>query len=235
MATARELIKAALVKINVIDPEETPTATDSTDGLAELNRMLDSWSINRHMIYVMNEVTKVLTAGKGDYTIGSGGEIDTARPVSIESGFIRDSSNYDHNLDVNMSQTEYNWLGHKSSQGIPYRLFYNKTHPLGKIYLYYVPDSSSTYTAYLYAWQPFTAIASLDTAISYPPGYEDALVGSLAMRFSVNYNRPVSAELATFTAESLDNITSNNAAPKSLDIGLDSFNREFPMFDITEG
>ena len=235
MATAQELIRTALKKINVIDPLETATASEMQDGLAELNRMLDTWTANRQMIFARNEVTKVLTAGLGEYSIGSGGDIDTSRPEGIETAFVRDSSGFDHSLDVNMSQTEYNWIGHKSTQGIPYRLYYHKSHPLGMVYFYYVPDSTSTYTVYLYAWQPFTTVASLTTSLSYPPGYEDALVGSLAKRLAPDYKAVVSQELATFTAEALDSITSNNVVVKPVDMGLDSFNREVPMFDITEG
>ena len=93
--TAQELIKAALRAVGAIPTGETPTASELADGLEALQIMLRSWAAEGLLIYAYTEDTHTLTAGDGEYSIGSGGDIDTTRPERIESAYIK-SGNVDY-------------------------------------------------------------------------------------------------------------------------------------------
>src|SRR3990172_443967 len=95
--TALDIIKGAMGNIRTLGAGETPSAEDAEVCLTALNNMLDTWSSEGLMIYALSTDQKALTIGKRDYTIGSGGDIDSIRPDSIiaESSFIRDASGYD--------------------------------------------------------------------------------------------------------------------------------------------
>ena len=88
MATALQVITAALRKIRILRAGEVASAEDAEDCLYALNAMLDTWSAENLMIYALTENTKALTEGDPDYTIGSAGDIDTTRPDWVDATMI---------------------------------------------------------------------------------------------------------------------------------------------------
>lgn len=185
MALASDLIQNALEEMGVYAPGETVSTVDLARALDVLNRMLDTWSNMPLACYEVQEQSKLLTIGQASYTIGSGGDINVVRPLKLLKGpgacYILDSSNnrYDVNVverDVWNSQiTETN----VSSQ-IPNTLFFDPAFPLGIINLW--PSPLAAYTLYFDSMLPFTRFALASTAVSLPPGYEDAIIHNLAVR-----------------------------------------------------
>lgn len=80
---ARDLITSALRTIGIIASGETPAASEMQDGLSALNMMIKSWSTQNLALFTMKREVFELQAGKGQYTIGIGGDFDTARPMHV--------------------------------------------------------------------------------------------------------------------------------------------------------
>ena len=96
MATIAEIIEAAQRLCGIRDTTDT---TRLNEGLKAFNIMLTSWEEILQYAPV-EESAHTLTVGTQSYTIGTGGDIDTARPTNIVSAFIRDSSGNDYSLNI---------------------------------------------------------------------------------------------------------------------------------------
>lgn len=167
MALASEIITRALRGIGAIDAIETPSAEDMSAGLLALNDLVEAYSIKRGSIYAQTTETFTLTQGDGSYTIGSAGDIATARPLRIESAFLRDGS-VDYPLEIINSRSLYNEIADKSASGMPGKLYYDPTYSAGTILLDTLPDKS--YSLHLTSWKPFVTFATAYASVNLP-GY----------------------------------------------------------------
>lgn len=174
MATAQDIIEAAFRKAG----NNTPTAAHLANGLESLNNLLGSLSAEKLMVQGVVSETHTLVVGTNNYTFGTGGDINSARPNDIIDAFIRDSDNQDYPVEL-ISQKEYNNIVDKTIQGRPYRLFYDNEYTLGKVYLYYTPDTAET--LHIDSWKPITELAALGTTVALPSEYKRMLVFNLAV------------------------------------------------------
>lgn len=71
MATALDLIKGALRRINSYQSGETISPLDQQDLLDTLNDLLDSWSTEQNRVFGSLENIVFYTGGKAQYTIGN--------------------------------------------------------------------------------------------------------------------------------------------------------------------
>jgi hypothetical protein len=209
MATAGDIINAALKKIGALAIGETPPAEDSQDALSELNRMLASLSADGINLFYQVHESFALVVGDGDYSIGSGGDFNTVRPNEIDQAFIRDSASGDHELKIRHI-SEYWSLGQKSSSNRPTRLYYDTTYATGTIYFDSLPAAIET--LHLVSQKPLTAFAALTTTVTLPGEYESALVNRLAVELAPYFGKSVGPELARADAISYGNLKARNLA-----------------------
>lgn len=185
-----------------------PTDTQRANGLELLNSMISSWSVEGLTIpYTMTQPL-TLVVGQGSYTIGSGGEFNTPRPIRIINAYIRDSGGIDSPVDVTMTKDEYDAISQKSQSGRPSKLYYDPQFPLGKIYFNCSP--SNIETLYLISEKPLTKFPSLLTEIELPLEYEEALVYNLAIRISTEEDSvitPATEGIANFSKNTIENKT----------------------------
>lgn len=206
-STARDLVTAAAKDLGFIAEGETLTAAASSDGLDALNRILDQLKAEKLAIYTVTRTTWTLVSGTQNYTVGSGGTVNVARPVFVERvGYIETSTDPDTEVPLVMF-TEDGWRGvvQKAATSIqPTNGYYNPTYPLGTLSLWPVP-TSSTLLGVLYAPAALSEFSTLSTAVSLPPGYRELLVTSLAVRLAKPFGRPVTADmlLARSAAEAI--------------------------------
>lgn len=189
MGTVRDLAQASLEEIGVYAPGESINDADAERVLDQLIKMMDSWSGETLACFAILEQSKALTVGKSAYTIGTSGspDINATRPLKIIDGpgraYVVDGNTVKYYVDVverdvwNMKTQQ----GNQTSQ-IPSILFYDPQYPLGIINIYPVP-SSAGYTLYWDTYQQLNAgaILTLDSAISFPPGYEAGIQHNLAV------------------------------------------------------
>ena len=228
--TGRDLVTAALKLIGSIAPGESVTADEAVDGLASINRMIDSWSNEELLIYSVVREEFLLTAGDKDYTIGSGGNFNTTRPIRIESAAIKVGTiEYPLMLRTSMEYAEIVNKGLSST--IPKDLYYDPAYPLGIINLYPIP--AAAYYLVLYSFKQISNIATIDTSISLPPGYERALVYNAAIELSPEYGKIPNELIFNTAKESKADLKRTNHKPVFL--RCDSALIEKTSYDIETG
>lgn len=202
------VVNDALKTIGATDPEGgvTPTTTQRTDALQMLNYLVTSWQAHGLQVWCQKEGSLTsLTAADGQYTVGSGGDINIQRPLSIQHAWLRDSTvtpAVDHTLRI-ISREEYNMLSTKESSGTPNCLFYDPEYDVpgsnsgatakGKIYLWPEPDTSaaSTYDLYFIYTRPIQDFSGLTDNIDFPQEWYNAIMWNLALMLSFSYQVPL--------------------------------------------
>lgn len=212
MATAQTVINRALRLIGALDPEESPTANETANGLEALNGLIDSWRNDRLLVWSIANVTKTLTAGDGTYSIGNGADINTTRPVRIEGAYVTDGG-IDYPIEV-ITESAYRNIADKTSKSdYPQFVYYDPAVANGTIYLYPVP--SSAYVLTLSVWAPISTLATASTTVTLPPGYERALASNLAIDLAPEFQKQASQEVAKMARDSLAMIKKANIRPFS--------------------
>ena len=215
------MLTSGLRKIGEYSTGETLGSDVTTDALAVLNTMLESWSLERLMCYQIKEESFALTASDGSYTIGSGGDFNTDRPTKIvDPCFIRDSSNLDSPLQI-IDATAYGRIVQKTIDGTyPGYLFYDQGYSsaLGTITLY--PEPQASLTLFINSWKPLQNFSTLTTDLSMPPGYRRAIESNFAVEMSSEFGREPKPSLLAMAKESKAVLKSLNS-PDSM-MRLDS-------------
>ena len=225
VATAGSIINRALRLIGSLEAGESAESSEQNDALVTLNAMLDAWRTESLSVYALR--TEVLTVtGAASYTIGSGGNLDTVRPVRIESAYQR-IGGIDYPLRV-AQKASFDRVADKSTTSdVSDWLHYEPSYPLGVLYLHPVPTAGAVH---LTTWVPFVAY-SVSDPVSLPPGYEEAITYQLAMRLAPEYGRTVPQEVAALGAAAKKDIKRANFRAPVMDTGLGAGRR----YDIQAG
>lgn len=223
MATAQEIISDALADIGAVDPLEALTADEAAHGLRKLNELLESWSNESLAVYQLLQEGFATVAGTASYTIGSGAAWNTARPLRIESAFLRDSAANDTPLDV-FNREEYDAIALKTTRYRPEHLFYYPTVANGVVYLDGVPDA--VYTVFLNSLKALQSFAALTTTVVLPPGYLRAIKSNLAIELAPGYQKTPSALLASIAMQSKAAIKRINSRTPKLSVADTAFQSE---------
>lgn len=178
-----DLIKKAYRKLNVIGEGGFLNSNQLTDGIEDVNTILDSLNTERLIPYYIKQESFTLTAAKKKYSIGVSGDFNTTRPVRILHATItKQSQDYPIRL-IDYKQWMNIWNKDAESQ-IPRWLYYESDFPLGNIYLNYTP--SETNTLNLAIEKQFGEYAAGD-ALNLPPAYRLAITDFLALELWSRY------------------------------------------------
>lgn len=211
MATAADLIKSSLRLAGVIASGETPSASESSDALDVLNDILEEWSNDGFMIFEKKIEELSFVANQGTYTIGSGGDFDTTRPMMILGARAKEANqNYEYPIEIfNIDQWRRISL---KTQGntIPNCLYYNAGFPLGELNFWPVPTAANK--VILYSLKPLSSL-SLSTSLSYPPGYKKALKYALAAELAAEFGRSLSPKVEDVAIKSKAALQRANTDP----------------------
>ena len=205
--TVQAFINSALRLIQVLDPGESPSTTESNNALETLNQVIGGWSFAGITIYKIAKDT-LACSGVPSYTIGTGGSIPTARPLKIRAAAVL-SGNAASQLEP---YTAEQWASIKDksvSSKFAKVFFYDGGYPQATIYLWPAPKSGSTLE--LYSIKPLTQFLSLVETIDLPPGYEHTLRCSLAQALAPEYGSVVSPEVQAMAAEAKQSLAKLNA------------------------
>lgn len=215
--TGRDLVSASLRLIGALAPGESLASSEATDGLSALNRMLSSWSTEELLIYARVREEFTLTPSTASYTLGTGGDFSTTRPLRIDEALLRDETQtpaVEYPVRI-LSLAEWASIRLK---GVSYdrvtALYAEGTYPLETLNLYPMP--SAAHKLVLWSWKPLTEVSTLDTAVAFPPGYEEALVYGLALRLTPEYGKAVPDAVAIVAVEAKANIKRMNHRPQYL-------------------
>ncbi|MFA5127298.1 MAG: hypothetical protein WC465_04885 [Patescibacteria group bacterium] len=177
MTTCADIILLALKDINLIDENETPSASTLADAFSTLKQMLSIWQVDGNSIYAIQDVTFAPT-GALSYTIGIGGVVSSvARPDDIRYCYhVIDGLSYPM-LDRLSTREEYESIGLKTLAGIPYCFYYEKSFPTGTLFIYPQP---TTGTIHFGIDVPFTSYTAAANDLSLPAEYDMTIRFNLA-------------------------------------------------------
>jgi len=183
MTTTLECILGAAKLIGVVFKSEALDADEASDGLAALNDMLNSWSNDDLITYSSALETFTLTGGIS-YTIGSGGQFNTTRPINIVDSVIR-VGNIDYPVEA-ISQVQYQkYVSLKSlTSTIPQFMTYDNGYPLGTIKFY---PATLNGTLYLQSNKPLGTYTALTDTVDLPVGFIKAIKYNLAIELAPQY------------------------------------------------
>jgi hypothetical protein len=216
--TGRDLVSSSLRLLGVLASGEAPSAAEAVDGLSAINRMLDSWSTEGLMIYSSAREEFTLTAGVSAYTMGVGATFNTSRPQKILRAALEMGSNPAIEYPMRILTVEQ-WadIVQKTTQStIPTDIYPEGTYPNETLNLYPAPDAAQTLV--LYSWKPLSQIATLNTAIELPPGYQKALVYNGAVELAPEYGKMIPDAVSMGASESKATLKRMNARPYYLKV-----------------
>ncbi len=186
MTTANDLILASMRRARIIGKDQTPAPDEAADALAELNRFLDDLWIDKLAVFHILVEQFALIANQQSYTMGTGGNFNTTRPVKVVPGSkFTITPGVDRQLGVLTTRKQWDDIPYKGVVAPPQVIFVDEGYPLATVYFYPCPDQA--YPVYINSWARLQNIANLTTSLALPPGYEGLLLNGLAMRLAPEY------------------------------------------------
>jgi len=200
------IIQSALSGIGALAPGEPLDPALAQDAFLMLNDMLDVESNNDFMVVSISEIIQNIGGGGTAWTIGPGAQINVARPLSINSAFVRVSS-LDYRVAV-INVEQYELIGLKQLNGPwPRAVYYQSTSPIGTLNFWPNPSSGEIH---LFVNQQFTSFATINDTVLFPPGYNMWMRWQLALLLMPGYGK-TDPSLASMVEK---NITKAKAAIK---------------------
>lgn len=190
-ATVLDLITAALRKIGVHVAGQPVPPEEAQDAMDELNRLLETWSLQGRLVPRVSDLAFPLTPGQASYTVGVGGNFNTPRPVTLHDGYTRiGSEDYPYSV---IPVELYAGIGNKSERSTwPEVLYYEPSYPLGLVHLWPVPSAATV--LHLLSDAAVSQVSTVLDLLSLPPGYKDGLIYGLGKRLAPEYGRPLSPD-----------------------------------------
>lgn len=217
--TALDLITGALRLIGVTASGESISANEAADALSALNDLLDSWSTQS--LLIPNRVREVfpLVSGQQSYTIGTGGNFNTARPMRIEHALLQITS-VTPALEIPLkllTEDEFAGIVIKGMNSTyPLYAYAEGTFPLETLNVWPVPNQVNNIV--LYSWKQLANIASLTTVFNLPPGYNRALRHHLAIELAPEFGRSVAPEVVAVADAAVADIKRMNFKPSYMTV-----------------
>jgi hypothetical protein len=220
MATPSSMIIRSLQLLDEKAIGGTLSSAEQTAYLSALNAMLESWSLERLMVYQLLQESRALTASVGSFTIGIGGTWNTTRPNKIcDPVFTRDANNVDYQMQIIDAQ-QYGNIKNKTIDGpYPQYLFYDAAYVAGLATIYLYPEPQSGLTLYINSWKQLQSFSTISDTLVLPPGYQRAIEFNFAIEVAGGLIS-VQPEVLKIARESKAAIKALNDVPTVLNMPL---------------
>lgn len=211
---ASALIASSLRLIKVLASGEPVPIEEANDALMVLNQMLDSWNADRLAIYTTRTDDFALIAGKQEYTLGNGGDFNTARPAQIDAMSAILLNNPLNPIEVPIEMYTWNDWQNKAAKVVPGSFplicYDDGGFPLRTLNMWPIPQGQPV-NVRVYSWQGLGMPANLQANMSFPPGYAEAFRYNLAVRLSAEFDAELPPSVAAIAMDSLARIKTMNA------------------------
>ncbi len=220
-ATALQLISPAFRVLNVFQLGETIPTADATDALGFLNRWIGQLSQQTIPVVAREVFDTVANQGgpSNPYTIGDGGDLDTARPpnqASLKGAGILQFPGQSNEVEIPrgiLTDDAWEAIQVKTLTNSMFtNVYYNPTYEddFGTINLWPIPDNAD-YDLVLYLAKPLVEFADLSTTTYFfPPGVEKAIVDNLVLELAEPWGAQISPKMEQRALVSLQTFKRTN-------------------------
>lgn len=199
--TVRKLVTAQLQEIGYLGQGQRLSDADAQLALSRFQTLVDELRADRILCYTVKRRTFTLTANQQAHTIGitsSGADLivtgDATRPIWLASASIIPAG---QTQEVPLAVlTRKQWLAEvdkAQTSTYPTKVNYEPTFPNGT--LRFLPIQTTAPTVVLGIPVPIDTITSLDTSLSFPPGYEALFLYRGARRLCRPFRKPLTTDL----------------------------------------
>lgn len=220
--TAGDIVATSLRRINAIAPGENPTAAEAAAGLECLNDMVDSWQIERLMLYAVIR-QEFYNPPQQTYTVGPGADIDIPRPVRIDRYGVMLLNNPNQPLELPMQKiNEQTWLMipvKDIPSTVPRCVYDDNGFPWRTLWLWPIP--AVMVGVILYYWGSVSQFRDLATNYEFPQGYADALKYNLPLRLAMEFGGFIPPTLPAMAAQAIAKVKSVNHDPARYELRCD--------------
>jgi hypothetical protein len=229
MTAVATLVQDAAYAAQVLGQDQTISSGDAQLILRRLNRMLDSWSNEKQMVFVNDTVSFQMTAGVATYSTAM---LSSGRPIAINAMTVLLSNIY-YNVDM-IDVLKWNQITYKITQSVPNQCYYNASYPDGQMNFY--PTPYAAFTCNVDCQYPLTGTLTLATDLLLPEGYEAAIVAALAVNIWGSFKTGVPTQ--AMMKEMVDTravLKRNNFVPMEMDTPFDQENGDISNAFLYKG
>jgi hypothetical protein len=212
--TRNDIIQEALELIGVVAAEESPAAADVTTADRSLNMMVKGWQAKGINLWRQTEGSLSVTAATASFTMGTGGDYTTARPLRISSARLSVSSIETPLQEI--SREEYFSMPNKTATGRPSIFYYDPQLALGKIYLWPTVATGTTATLKFTYQRTIEDFDAAGNTPDFPQEWYECLAYNLAARLAPKFGTTVSPEVAAIALGTLDDLMGWDREPASV-------------------
>jgi hypothetical protein len=87
LPTGQQIINGALTTLGILEQGGTPSVSDSTDALNELNNMWDAWAMDEGIVFAEIVELSPLNPSASSYSIGPSGDFNIQPPAKIYEAY----------------------------------------------------------------------------------------------------------------------------------------------------
>lgn len=193
MTTANDIITGALELVTSLSPGEGIPGAEADTALRVLNRMMKGWSTDNLMPPFATLENFPIAQGVNSRTIGSGAQLNTTRPDSVVSAYLRDSNGLDYPPLTPITSAQYDAIAQKAQTARPEWYFYDPQYPNGVLYFDAATDAA--YTLFLRSVKPFNQFATINTAMDLPGEYEEIISHLLVEPLAPRYGTAITPDV----------------------------------------
>jgi hypothetical protein len=222
--TVIDLVTRAMARIGSARAGDVVAPDDMQLGFDRLNDMIDSWALERLMIPFTSRTTFPIVSGTQNYTVGSGGTVNIARPplpndlvVKFQDTSTSPSTEYSLSKLTDAAWQAIPQKGLTST--LPTAYYYSNTYAsgFGTLSFWMVP-TATTLQGVVYAPTALSEYALPTDTVTVPQGYRLALIDNLAILLAPDFGQPVSPELLKSARASKDLVRVSNLPMMDLSV-----------------
>jgi hypothetical protein len=172
--TGAQLVTDALLQATILGHDQQLPDAMAQLALRRFNRMKDSWANISDLIFATTTDTFTMTPALATYSTTL---LANGRPAAIDSMWVI-FSNISYPVTMRDEQW-YNSITYKPTPAIPNNCYYNAGMPNGTFKFY--PTPYAAFVCNVARLDAVVGAVTLTTNMTLPPGYEKALVDSLAV------------------------------------------------------
>lgn len=214
VTTLNTLVRKSMQKSGILTKTQQPAADEANDAVDAINDMLASWANDSMLCYARKWETFNMTGGVGLYTMGTGGMLNTPRPINIISSHMTDGT-IDYWMKPIRDDIYNDQIQMKQAPGIPYYLQYDGGYPLQTLRLWPIPPSS-LYSLFILSEKPLSSYG-LNDVIDLPPGWERAIIFNGAIEIAGDYGQEPPDTVVKIARESRQLIEKATIRSRNLD------------------